>query len=300
MKSNNQKQVDAGDGTGLTVKVSRGKGSIISNGRARAASFAVISFLLLIAVSIAAPLLPNDGLSSSLANKNLAPSWQHWFGTDWLGRDMFIRTIKGLALSIKAGLIGAASSAMLAMIAGLAAAAGGRWLDRIISWLIDLFLSIPHLVLLILIAFACGGGMKGIVIGIMATHWPSLARLVRAEALSVLTADYVHISRKLGKSRLHIGWTQVAPHLWPHIVTGFILLFPHAILHEAAITFLGLGLSPHEPAIGIILSESMRYLSAGMWWLALFPGLSLLLIVRAFDRLGEAARIWISPRESQD
>lgn len=90
------------------------------------------------------------------------------------------------------------------------------------------------------------------------------------------------------------------PHLLPQVLVGFLLLFPHAILHESAITFLGLGLSPHEPAIGIILSESMRYLSTGMWWLAVFPGLGLLFMVRAFDLLGDSLRHWIHPVRSQE
>jgi peptide/nickel transport system permease protein len=90
------------------------------------------------------------------------------------------------------------------------------------------------------------------------------------------------------------------PHILPQLLVGMLLLFPHAILHEAAITFLGLGLSPHQPAVGIILSESMRYLSTGMWWLAVFPGLSLLVTVRAFDRIGENLRGLLDPHRSHD
>jgi peptide/nickel transport system permease protein len=90
------------------------------------------------------------------------------------------------------------------------------------------------------------------------------------------------------------------PHLLPQLLVGLLLLFPHAILHEAAVTFLGLGLSPHQPAIGIILSESMRYLSTGMWWLAFFPGLCLLIVVRSFDVMGENLRRFTDPRRAQE
>jgi peptide/nickel transport system permease protein len=90
------------------------------------------------------------------------------------------------------------------------------------------------------------------------------------------------------------------PHLVPQLLIGVLLLFPHAILHEASITFLGLGLSPHQPAIGIILSEAMRYLSTGMWWLAVFPGLGLLVVVRMFDRLGDRLRVLTDPRHAND
>lgn len=268
------------------------------NGRRRALAAASLSILLLLAVSAAGMLLQSKGTATNLAMRNLVPSLQHLFGTDWLGRDMFVRTISGLALSIKVGLLGAISSVFIAFFIGLAAAVGGRRLDRVLNWLIDLFMSIPHLVLLILIAFVCGGGMKGIVIGIMATHWPSLARVVRAEAQQLLSSHYVKLSRQLGRNSWWIASRHIAPHVLPQVVTGFLLMFPHAILHEAAITFLGLGLSPHQPAIGVILSESMRYLSTGMWWLALFPGLGLLIVVRSFDRLGEAARVLLQPRDA--
>lgn len=260
---------------------------------------AVFAALLLAAVGIGAAFVAPGSLATQLEERNLAPSWRHPFGTDWLGRDMLARTVKGLALSIQIGLIGAAGSTIVAAALGLAAALG-RTADRLISWLIDLFLSVPHLVALILIAFVCGGGMKGIVIGIALTHWPSLARVVRAEALQLFGSDYVQYSRQLGTSGWRIATGHLLPHLVPQLLVGMLLLFPHAILHEAAVTFLGLGLSAHQPAIGIILSESMRYLSTGMWWLAVFPGLGLLAMVRAFDRVGEQVRLFIDPRRARE
>lgn len=270
-----------------------------TNERRRTMISALLSVILLLAVGLGGRLLGKDGLYTGLDIRNLPPSWAYPFGTDWLGRDMFIRTIKGLSLSIQVGLLGALGSVVIAVAMGLAAATLGKTADRIIAWLIDLFLSVPHLVTLILIAFVCGGGLKGIVIGIALTHWPSLARLLRAEALQLLSADYVLVSRKFGKSRWWIATRHLTPHLLPQVLVGFLLMFPHAILHEAAITFLGLGMSPHEPAIGIILSESMRYLSIGMWWLAVFPGLGLLMTVRAFDRLGGYVRILIDSRSER-
>jgi peptide/nickel transport system permease protein len=207
--------------------------------------------------------------------------------------------MKGLALSVQVGLLAAASSCLIAAIMGMLSAAG-KTADRIVSWLIDMFLSVPHLVSLILIAFAFGGGVKGIVVGIALTHWPSLARLIRAEVLQLKHAEYVLLSRQLGKSRWWIATRHMLPHLLPQLLVGLLLLFPHAILHEAAVTFLGLGLSPHQPAIGIILSESMRYLSTGMWWLAFFPGLCLLIVVRSFDVMGENLRRFTDPRRAQE
>lgn len=267
------------------------RSSTIDASKLRILLSAAAAGLFLFIILLCSWLTSSLGLSTNLGERNLAPSLQHLFGTDWLGRDMFTRTVKGLMLSLQVGIAGALCSTVIATLMGLIAATMGKTADRLVSWLIDAFLSVPHLVTLILIAFVAGGGMKGIIIGIMLTHWPSLARLLRAEALQLMTSDYVQISRKLGRSRWWIAAQHLIPHLAPQIAVGFLLLFPHAILHEAAITFLGLGLSPHTPAIGIILSESMRYLSTGMWWLALFPGLVLLIAVRSFDRLGAFVKL---------
>jgi peptide/nickel transport system permease protein len=176
----------------------------------------------------------------------------------------------------------------------------GNVVDRVVAWITDLFLSVPHLVTLLLIAFVLGGGAKGIIIGVALTHWPSLSRVIRAEVLQLRTAPYVAMSRNFGKSRWWIAIRHITPHLLPQLLVGLILVVPHAILHEASITFIGMGLSPHEPAIGIILSESMRYLSSGLWWLALFPGICLLVLVRTFAVLGENLKQWVDPRHAHE
>lgn len=238
-------------------------------------------------------LIGEEQIEANLSEKNLSPSLVHLFGTDWLGRDMFMRTLKGLNLSFQVGLLASSISAVLALTLSLLASKS-RLLDYIVTILIDLFLSIPHLVALILIAFVLGGGIKGIVVGIALTHWPTLTRVLRAEIMQIKSAEYVQLSKKLGKSRMWIVKHHFIPHLIPQLFVGFVLLFPHAILHESAITFLGFGLSPEQPAIGIILSESMKYLSTGMWWLVLFPGISLIAIVAIFDALGNNLRKFIN------
>ncbi|WP_339230187.1 ABC transporter permease [Oceanobacillus sp. FSL K6-2867] len=270
------------------------------NQRRRMLIIIVIAFLFLISVVLGGLFMDEGRIVTNLNERNAPPSLDHLFGTDWLGRDMFSRTIMGLSLSIGVGLLGAAGSALIALVLGVAAASLGKIADRIISWIIDLFLSVPHLVTLILIVFTLGGGFKGIVVGLMLTHWPSLARVVRAEVLQVRSAEYVQMSKQMGRPRWWIALHHILPHITPQILIGFMLLFPHVILHEAAVTFLGLGLSPHEPAIGIILSESMKYLSSGMWWLAFFPGLCLLIVVRTFDQIGEYLRMMLDPTRAQE
>ncbi len=274
--------------------------STFFNRRQRTIFIIAVASIFLVSVVLGGILIDEERITTSLNSRNLIPSFEHIFGTDWLGRDMFARTIMGLTLSIGVGLLGAIGSVIIALILGMIAATMGNVADNIVSWLIDLFLSVPHLVILILISFMFGGGFKGIVIGLMLTHWPSLARVIRAEVMQVRSAEYVQVSMRMGKSRWWVAAHHIFPHLIPQVLIGFMLLFPHVILHEAAVTFLGLGLSPHEPAIGIILSESMKYLSSGMWWLAFFPGLSLLLVVRSFDTIGSNLRRFIDPSSSNE
>lgn len=259
-----------------------------------------VSGLVLTGIVCLGILLDNERIATHFDARNLKPSLDHLFGTDWLGRDMFTRTMKGLTLSIGVGMIASSVSVIIALVLGMMSATLGRAVDAAISWLVDLFLGVPHLVALILIAFTLGGGAKGVIVGVALTHWPSLTRVIRAEVMQIRTADYVQVSKHLGRSRLFIAAHHVLPHLFPQLLVGLVLLFPHAILHEASITFLGFGLSPHQPAIGVILSESMKYLSVGMWWLAFFPGLSLLVIVRAIDMIGNNLRLLFDPTNAHE
>lgn len=253
-----------------------------------------VSLLILSGLVISSFLVDSEKLAINIAERNDPPNLTHLFGTDWLGRDMLARTLKGLILSFVVGIGAAFLSTIFALILSLLSS-WNKTIDYFVGFLIDLFLSVPHLITLILISFALGGGIKGVMIGITLTHWPSLTRLLRAEVLQAQTAEYVSVSKRLGKSRWWVARHHLLPHLMPQLLIGLILLFPHAILHEAAITFLGFGLSPEQPAIGIILAESMRYLSTGMWWLAFFPGISLVLIVGVFDLLGNTIRKHLDP-----
>ena len=146
-----------------------------------------------------------------------------------------------------------------------------------------------------LISLACGRGFAGVVAGVALSHWTSLARLLRGEVLQLREAPYVQVAQRLGRTRLQVARDHLLPHLLPQFLTGLILLFPHAILHEASVTFLGFGLSSEQPAIGVILSESMSYLTTGRWWLSLFPGLALVGTVALFAVLGERLRRLLDP-----
>lgn len=272
----------------------RKKCRFLADRRALTIALLICSAVLLAGIA-AAGLLCSEGASvSDFSRKNLAPNAEYLFGTDWLGRDMFLRTLAGLSMSIRLGLLTATVSAGIALALGLLTAMG-RTADLVVSGLIDLVMGIPHMLLLILISCACQKGFAGVAVGISLTHWPSLARLIRGEVLQLKESQYVKISSKLGMSRFKIACTHMLPHLLPQFLTGLILMFPHAILHEASITFLGFGLPPEEPAVGIILSESMKYLITGKWWLAVFPGLLLTATVLLFEALGHSVSRLLSP-----
>jgi peptide/nickel transport system permease protein len=198
------------------------------------------------------------------------------------------------------GISAATVSACLALLFGLVAATVGGPIDKIIAYFVDLFMGVPHMVLLILISFMLGKGLQGIIIGVALTHWPNLTRVIRGEVLQIREAQYVKAARRFGKTKIQVAFGHIIPHVFPQFIIGLILLFPHAILHEAGITFLGFGLSVDTPAIGIILSESLKHIAVGMWWLVFFPGLTLVVMVMLFDKLGEQVKLLIDPSSAQE
>lgn len=209
------------------------------------------------------PGVKGAGTGHGFHQKESAAQPGYPFGTDWMGRDMFVRSLTGLSISIRIGLLAACFSAVVAFIMGTMAACLGRATDAVIGGIIDLVMGIPHILLLILISFAVGKGFWGVLIGVSLTHWTSLARLLRGEVMQLRESQYIQVAKKLGKGRLYIALKHMTPHLLPQLFVGMVLLFPHAILHEASITFLGFGLPPEQPAVGVILSESMKYLVMG-------------------------------------
>ena len=265
------------------------------NRRQTALVLLVLALVLLCAVTAAGVALADQAMVTDFSRKNLAPCGQFLFGTDWMGRDMLSRTLTGLSLSIRIGLLTAAVSAVIALLLGAGSALLGGWADSVISWVIDLVMGIPHILLVMLISLAFGKGFTGVVAGVALSHWTSLARVVRGEVFQLKGAPYILTAQKLGLSRMAVLRRHMLPHLLPQFLTGLVLLFPHAILHEASVTFLGFGLPPEQPAIGVILSESMGYLTTGKWWLAVFPGLALVGVVLLFALLGDQLRRLLDP-----
>lgn len=249
-----------------------------------------LSVIFLLTITIVGIFLSDKALDTDFSIANLSPCLSHIFGTDQMGRDMFIRSLAGISVSVRLGFLTATVSGFIALVISSLSVLLGKKVDNFFKWLTDLFMGIPHLLLLILISVALGKGFLGVIVGVSLSHWMSLSRLLRGEMLSIVNSGYIKTSQKLGVGKFTLLLKHILPNIMPQFLKGIVLLFPHAILHEASISFLGFGLSAEQAAIGIILSESMSYLIIGNWWLALFPGLLLIFTVMLFDYIGRSIR----------
>ncbi|QCJ71248.1 peptide ABC transporter permease [Providencia heimbachae] len=253
----------------------------------------IISLFCLIALAVYAFWLSSVDIDMNLLDRRQAPTFTHLFGTDNLGRDLFERTFQGLATSLQIGLTAAISSGFIALVmAGLSSFS--KTMDYLVRGVIDALLALPHLLLLVLICFTLGGGKFGVIWAVALTHWPKLTLILRAELLSVQQADYIMLSHRIGNSAFYRIRHHYLPTILPQWMVGTLLMFPHAVLHSAALSFLGFGLSPHEPSLGILLSDALRYLSTGAWWMVVFPGLALMGLVLLFDQFAKAIQqLWL-------
>lgn len=267
------------------------------NNRQLVLLFGGLAAVAVLTVVVLAALIP-DPLPTP-GQRNLGVSAAHPLGTDRLGRDMLARTVRGAATSISIGAGATTIAAVIALIAATTAALGPRWVDRAVAWLIDVIIGLPGIVFMILISFSVGGGARGTTLAIALTHWPMLARLLRAEILKIAVADYVMVARRQGKSAGWIAAHHALPAVLAHVIVGLVLLFPQAIVHESALTFLGLGVAPTDPSLGTVLSEGMRYVTEGRWWLVAAPVALLVALAVLLDAFGDRLRSTLSPVDRQ-
>ncbi|MGL4473157.1 MAG: ABC transporter permease, partial [Shewanella sp.] len=221
---------------------------------------------------------PLSGSDLNLLVKNQAPSWQYWFGTDWLGRDVFSRTLNALKTSLWVGGLAVVLSTSLALVLAMLTLvhASGRYL---VDLLVDVMMSLPHLLLMVLLSLAIGGSEQGLIVAVALSHWPKLTRLLIFEMKAIAATPYYQLAQQFGCGQWQVIWRHMLPHILPQVLIGSLLLFPHALVHMAALTFLGFGLDPLYPTLGGLLSQASNYLQSGQWWLGLFPGLVLLLVL---------------------
>jgi peptide/nickel transport system permease protein len=256
--------------------------------------------LLLVVLALAADLLrPLDETAVDLDSALAAPSVAHPMGTDEVGRDLIARVIHGARVSLMIGAFAALLAAAVGGAVGLAAGTLGGKVDTTIMRFTDACASQSHFffVLLIAVLFRPAlGGAGAVMLAVGLTHWPSLARIVRGELLSVRERPFVAAAIGGGAGRRRLARRHYLPHLVPAIGLAFVLTIPHAIFHEAALSFLGVGLEPHQASLGNLLADSQQALLIGGWWVSLFPDLVLVVAAMTIGTIAEYWREHLHPR----
>ncbi|RII09666.1 Oligopeptide transport system permease protein OppC [Streptomyces sp. YIM 130001] len=261
---------------------------------------AVVVGLVILAVLVVPPLANLDEQAVDLGAKLQAPSLAHPFGTDDVGRDLLLRCVYGLRVSLLVGVVAAVVATVIGTAVGAVAAAFGGWADRVVMRLVDLFSSVPHLLLGIFIVAMFRPGVWPVVISVGLTHWLSTARIVRAEVLSLRSRPYVDAAISGGASRWRVTVRHLVPGVLPQAGLAAVLMVPHAIWHESALSFLGLGLPTHQASLGTLVQSARGSLLAGDWWPTLFPGLFIIVPTLAIAGLAGAWRERLNPRRRSE
>jgi peptide/nickel transport system permease protein len=255
---------------------------------------AVVAFFVLIA--LAAPwIAPHDPLATSWSEVRGAPTVAHLFGSDELGRDVLSRVIWGTRASILAGVVSVSISLALGVPIGMAAGYLGRWVDALISRITDAMLACPFLILAIALAAFLGPSLTNAMIAIGISATPVFIRLTRAQVLAAKSEDYVEAARALGNPHLRIALRHIFPNIVAPLIVQATLAVAAAVIAEASLSFLGLGQQPPAPSWGSMLNTARNYVDQAPW-MAIWPGLSIFLLVLSFNLLGDGLRDALDPR----
>src|SRR5213083_1747959 len=264
--------------------------------RARLAPFGAAVLLAAIVVAFAAPLLaPYDPLAQNLGNILARPGRAHWLGTDNVGRDVLSRVIWGTRVSLVAGFVSVAIAALAASLLGIAAGYSGGRVDGLVMRVMDAVLSFPPLVLALALGAVLGAGLTGVLIALGVVYTPTFARLMRGQVLAIALREYVDAARALGAPGWRIAWHHVLPNAAPPIVVQASLSVAFAILAEASLSFLGLGIQPPGASWGSMINAGRGYLQQAPW-IVFGPGAALFITVVGLNFVGDAVRDALDPR----
>ncbi|MEU3701937.1 ABC transporter permease [Streptomyces anulatus] len=268
--------------------------------RVRIVTSATIVIAVALAVLVVPPLAQLDQQAVDLANKLDPPSWAHPFGTDDVGRDLLLRCVYGLRVSLLVGLVAALTATVIGTAIGALAGAFGGWTDRVVMRVVDALSSVPHLLLGVFIVAMFRPGVWPVIISVALTHWLSTARIVRSEVLSLRSRPFIDAAVSGGASRTRVIVRHLLPGVLPQAGLAAVLMVPHAMWHESALSFLGLGLPAHQASLGNLVQSARGSLLAGDWWPTLFPGLFLIVPTLALAGLAGAWRDRINPRRKSE
>jgi peptide/nickel transport system permease protein len=256
--------------------------------------FAIVAFFVVLAL-LAPWLAPYDPVATSWGAVRAAPSAAHWFGADELGRDVLSRIVWGTRASLLAGVVSVSISLALGVPIGMAAGYLGRWVDALISRITDAMLASPFLILAIALAAFLGPSLTNAMIAIGISATPVFIRLTRAQVLSAKSEDYVEAARALGNPHLRIALRHIFPNIVAPLIVQATLAIAAAVIAEASLSFLGLGQQPPAPSWGSMLNTARNYVDQAPW-MAIWPGVSIFLLVLSFNLLGDGLRDALDPR----
>jgi peptide/nickel transport system permease protein len=264
--------------------------------RARLAPFGAVVLLAAIVLALGAPLLsPYDPLKQDLGNMLAQPGRTHLLGTDNVGRDVLSRVIWGTRVSLLAGIVSVAVAAVAGSVLGLLAGYAGGRVDGLVMRAMDAVLSFPPLVLALALGAVLGAGLSGVLVALGVVYTPTFARLMRGQVLSITARDYVDAARALGAPGWWIACRHVVPNAAAPIVVQASLSVAFAILAEASLSFLGLGIQPPQASWGSMINAGRGYLQQAPW-IVFGPGVALFVTVVGLNFVGDAVRDALDPR----
>lgn len=242
-------------------------------------------------------LVPYDPLATDASKALQAPSWDHWFGTDNVGRDVFSRVIVATRLDLSISVAAVALSFVVGSILGSIAGYWGGWLDIVLNRCLDTIMAFPLFVLAMGIVAALGNTIENIIYATAIINMPFYARLVRAEVNIRRDSGFARAAKLAGNSDVRVLAMHIFPNALPPMMVQVSLNLGWAILNAAGLSFIGLGVSPPTAEWGIMVAEGANFIVSGEWWLAVFPGLWLMIAVFTFNLLGDGLRDIVDPRK---
>jgi len=255
----------------------------------------ILILIMFLIAGLAFFLAPYDPGKTEVSMKLKAPSFQHLLGTDQLGRDIFSRMLYGSRISLSVGFVAVAISIFIGVLVGALAGYYGRWIDSLLMRFVDTMLCFPSFFLILTVVALLGPSIFNIMVVIGVTSWMGTSRFVRAEFLSLRERDFTQAAMALGVKDSRIIFRHILPNALAPVFVTATLKVASAILIEAGLSFLGFGVQPPAPSWGNILTEGRTYIFDA-WWLTVFPGLAILIIVLSFNLLGEGLRDALDPR----
>ncbi|MDR1941915.1 MAG: ABC transporter permease [Endomicrobium sp.] len=264
----------------------------------KAALIALIFILFVTAAAVFAPLItPYDPSEQNLPQRLSAPCAQYFLGTDDLGRDVFSRMVFGARISVSVGVFAVLLTVLIGVTIGMTAGYFGGTADAVLMRFTDIVLCFPTFFLILLVIAFFEPGIYSVMIVIGLTSWTGLARIVRAEVLSLREREFVLASRMLAVSRLRLLFVHILPNVISPIIVYAAIGMGGAILTESGLSFLGLGVQPPAPSWGQILMQGKDYIYSA-WWLSVFPGIAILLTVLSFNLTGDFLRDILDPKDA--